>query len=340
MTSSDLSDIEHVRQRASMYIGNTGFFGLIHYLVYAVNDLLLRNPTHVSLTHKAGSFTLESDVDLMVEETESGDLYPFERFRKGDERVGYEAVVTALSETLDIEATCSGKRWKLKYERGHRCLLEVTEAKQPAGARLCFVPDGSIFTIESISLYNFHSYLKRISFLHPTVRFNLTSDGSTTTYCSRNGIRDMFEAVAAPYQLLHEPIHFRETEGELDLEFIFAFHSWTQDCCWSFINKGRAVEGGTHEEGLVDGLSDLREALKMPDATEPYRNGVVGIMSLSYPNVVWEGCIKAKIGEPTLRPAVQKLVASGSLDWLNEHPEVKQQLNDMQTFQFPDVWQR
>ncbi len=64
----------------------------------------------------------------------------------------------------------------------------------------------------------------------------------------------------------------------------------------------------------------------------------MGVMFIRSPNVIWDGCIKAKIGEPKLRPAVRQLVASGALAWLNEHPDVRRQLHDMQSFQFPDVW--
>jgi hypothetical protein len=113
VTSSTLSDIEHVRRRAPMYLGDTGFFGLLHYLVCSINSLVSRNPSHVSLTHASGRFRVEADVDLAIGQNDTGDVSPFERFRKGDSSRGWEPVITALSDSLVVNATSSGKRWEI-----------------------------------------------------------------------------------------------------------------------------------------------------------------------------------------------------------------------------------
>ncbi len=44
MIGEHLSDVEHVRKRPGMYIGDTKFFGFIHYLVASVNFFLYRKP--------------------------------------------------------------------------------------------------------------------------------------------------------------------------------------------------------------------------------------------------------------------------------------------------------
>jgi DNA gyrase/topoisomerase IV subunit B len=61
-------------------------------------------------------------------------------------------------------------------------------------------------------------------------------------------------------------------------------------------------------------------------------------MSVRYPDTVWEGCIKAKIGNPELRGMVRQLVVQHSVNWLDCHPDVAEQLRLLQTFQFPDAW--
>jgi DNA gyrase/topoisomerase IV subunit B len=84
-------------------------------------------------------------------------------------------------------------------------------------------------------------------------------------------------------------------------------------------------------------MMDFRKKLDRGDRDDPLNNGVVGIMSLLYPNVVWQGCIKAKIGDPKLTAIVRRLVATESLNWIHDHPNVAAQIRDIQTFQFPDV---
>jgi DNA gyrase/topoisomerase IV subunit B len=61
-------------------------------------------------------------------------------------------------------------------------------------------------------------------------------------------------------------------------------------------------------------------------------------MSLQYPHTVWEGCIKAKIGNPELRGMVCKLVVQRAAEWLQSRPEIAEQLRHLETFQFPDAW--
>jgi DNA gyrase/topoisomerase IV subunit B len=318
-----------------MYLGSTGFLGLFNYLACPIRSLVARHPRHVSLTHESGRFRVEGDVDLAIAHDATGDVLPFERFRRVDGR-GCEPLVTALSTSLIVEAISSGKRWEVAYTHGGRTSLAVTDDERPAYSRWTFVPDTSFFAVESLSLYNFHSYFRRMSYLCPNVRFDLTLDGSTTTYFSRAGIRDMFDAVSAPCQLLHEPVHFQKTLDDLALECVFAFHSGTDDRCWAFLNRTWATEGGTHEEGLVRGFDDVRAALQMPAANDGRRNGVLGIMSLTYPKVVWQGCRRAAIHDPVLGLLVREIIAQGAAEWLRSHPAIESQLHALIPFQFPD----
>ncbi len=99
-----------------------------------------------------------------------------------------------------------------------------------------------------------------------------------------------------PYQLMNTPIHIEASEGRLRLELVFAYHSWTEDWRWCFINNGRAVQGGSHEKGLRDAFGQIHEKLKLRRNPKRGRNGIVALMSVIYPNVVWGGCIKARIG--------------------------------------------
>jgi DNA gyrase/topoisomerase IV subunit B len=148
----------------------------------------------------------------------------------------------------------------------------------------------------------------------------------------------MFAAAAAPYQILDESVHFRHVDGELDLEIVWGFHSWRGDVIWSFINKGRAVEGGTHDQGLAAALRSLRTK---PGVFKPQRsapNGIIAIMSILYPGAVWEGCLKARLGSKELRPLVRKTVVEQSLRWLDAHEPARQQLREIQPFQFADLW--
>ncbi len=61
-------------------------------------------------------------------------------------------------------------------------------------------------------------------------------------------------------------------------------------------------------------------------------------MSILYPSAIWVGCLKAKIDNDELRPLVRRTVVEQSLKWIEEHPQVADQLREIQTFHFPDSW--
>lgn len=336
----ELSTIEAVRKRPAMYVGSTAFFGFINYLVCPIALLLGQRPTRVSISPSENQFTVESDVALPIEETSSGRISPFEEIPNLGQGHGFEGtVLNALSERLMVEVQNEHRTENLAYRRGFRESRHGT-SREPSRPRttLTFEPDASIFTVTDLSPAIFKSYLRRLSFLHRGVRFSISFGEETEEFYAERGVVDLFAAVSAPYQLLHEPIHIVAEDGPLQLEAVFAFHSWKERGLWCFINNGRAVEGGTHEKGLDDALDQIYREFKLLKMPKAHRNGVVGIMSIRYPNAVFEGCIKARIGNPELRGMVCKLVATGASIWLQSRPDVARQLQDMQTFQFPEAW--
>ena len=335
-----LDGIEAIRLRPAMYIGSTEFFGFIQYLVCPVALLLSRHPTQLKVSVGEGGFRIESDVAVPLERTAKGRLAPFEEFKPFEHDHGFEAtVLNALSESLSIEIRQDGRCDALEYRRGV-CLSHVTKECGPNGPNtvLQFVPDSTILTVTTLSPAIFTSYLRRLSFLHPDVRFWLDAGNASQVFHAQRGLVDLFASVSAPYQFLHAPIQIFAQEGSAKLEAVFAYHSSNENALWCFINNGRAVEGGTHEMGLLDAIKQLHRKLKLPKAHKSQRNGVVGVMSLQYPGAVWEGCVKAKIGNPELRPLVCDWIVRQTMEWIRARPDVAAHLQHLQTFQFPEAW--
>lgn len=321
-----------------MYIGTTGFFGLVHYFVSAINLLLERSPKWIAVEAIGDGFRIRSDANLGIERNESNELIPFEKFKKAKHGLGLDGpMLNALSSRLIVRTEHDGSMLRLTYEKGRR--IEQSESHGDSNeTEIEFSPDYSIFTISHFSPYNFDSYFRRISFLNPSTVFSFTENNTTRHYHSPTGIRGMFDCIASPYQILHEPIHFRHVEGKLDLEIVWGYHSWQGDVVWSFINKGRAVEGGTHDQGLVAAFRSMPKEIGICAPDHSPQNGIVAIMSIMYPNAIWEGCLKAKIGSKELGPLVHKTVVEQSLKWIDSHPGVRDQMAEMQTFHFPDMW--
>ena len=329
-----LSHIELVRLRPGMYVGGTDFFALINYLVCPFNLLLSHKAQKIDVAVDDTGFHIQSDAELTIEQKD-GRLIPFEYFTNALGH-GFEGpVLTALSEFLIIRTINKGKIWSAEYRQGQRVLFKVHQNDSLSNStKMRFAPDLSIFSVSHVSKFVFDSYFRRISHLYKGVQFRLTVGASTIEYYSENGILEMFQAFSTPFQLLHEPIHIHASYGVLRLELVFAFHSWRQNWVLPFVNNGRAVEGGTHETGLMAAFEDLSEQI----TSKKLGNGVIAIMSIIYPDVVWEGCIKREIVDEKLHSIIKDLVVEHSLAWVKNRPDVAKQLAAMQIFQFPELW--
>lgn len=336
----EFNTIEGVRKRPAMYLGSTDFFGFIQYLVCPVALLLGHRASRIVITAEAGRFVIESDVAIPFEETTGGRIGPFEAITWLGGGHGFEAMVlNAASERLEVDVRGGGRLTEFVFCRGTREFHRETVSEgDVSSTTLRFSPDPSILTITHIAPAIFKSYLRRLSYLHRGVLFSLAVGGELHEFRSEQGLRDLFAAISAPYQLLHEPIHIEQEQGSLRLEAVLAYHGWKEDGLWCFINNGRAIEGGTHERGLREALNRLGRVLELTDRPKGDRNGVVGILSVHYPDAAWEGCVKSKVSNPELRPMVRELILQGATEWRRKHPDMAEQLRSIEPFRFPAAW--
>src|SRR5262245_65548656 len=141
-----LSDLEHVRERPSMYIGDTTVRGL-HHLVFEVVD----NSTDEAMAGDATTVSVSINVDGSITVEDDGRGIPVEKHEQLSEEMGREVstlegvmtvlkfggkfqkgayqtsgglhgvgvtVVNFLSEWCEVEVARDGAIWHQEYERG------------------------------------------------------------------------------------------------------------------------------------------------------------------------------------------------------------------------------
>ena len=223
MSLNHLSDVEHVRERPGMYIGSRGFFGLVHYLVDATNLILQHRPTKLAISTDGSEFTFGSDTTIPMSRNATGKIFPFEVFKKdGNAKVSHGPLLTALSESFSYSERHSRTNY-FSSRNGVRDDEAPRECPEEYASFIRFAPDRTIFDCLSISDYVFKSYLKRMSFLFPKVTFRFDYDGNAQEFYSERGIPDMFDGLAGPFQLLHEPIQLSATKEDLQLSLSLHF---------------------------------------------------------------------------------------------------------------------
>jgi DNA gyrase subunit B len=320
-----ISGIESIRLRPGMYVGSTAYVGLIHYVAEPVT-MLLREPsraTWLDVSETGIGYVVESDGAIRIEEVKGNKIRVFEFLEPPE--CGDAVILNALSEYLDVCASASGAGHRLRFERGVRKAHEKGESADTR-TRLAFAPDPSIFESTKLSSAVIESFLRRLSYMHPAVRFRYLDKDGTREYHAPAGIAQLFQALASPVQLVSSPVHIRAAEQSLRLELIFAYHSWNQNTLCCFINTVRAVGGGTHEKGLADAFEKLPPLLGVRRFPYDEHNGVVAVMSIDYPKATKVGPQHERIENPELRDMVSRLVVRGVIEHVAARPDLAREL--------------
>ena len=288
---------DSVRRRPSMYVGGTdlgGYVTLIHGLVRE----LLRTGT------RDLRWSRDGDADVLTFDGPPPDFGRVCGLRNGDWAYAGPGddptldlcVADALSEDLRIVRDADRNAIRLRVRK-------------------------TILTETGVTAEAVRSYFRRLAHLNPGVRFTADHGGPPRDYAS-HGMIDLVRDVAAPLQLLDEPLAGDFVRDDAAIDFAFAFHSGSDDFVHSFAAHGRTPDGGTHEDGLLRAIADVRRELGVLEAL-----GVVAALHVrSAPDLRFAGCLRSRVDTPRLFEAVRGGVRELVGRQLGRRPELRDSL--------------
>ncbi|WOH37200.1 DNA topoisomerase IV subunit B [Thalassotalea fonticola] len=268
----------------------------------------------------------------------SGDNY---QFSGGLHGVGI-SVVNALSNRVEVTVKRNQQVFEMAFEHGEKVsdLTVVGEVgKRNTGTRVRFWPDASYFDSHKFSVSKLIHILKAKAVLCPglNIKFNDKVSNTKHQWCYQNGLKDyLVEALKGYVSLPEEPFigAFTSTHEAVD---------WA--VCWlpeggesvgeSYVNLIPTIQGGTHVNGLRQGLLDsMREFCE-------FRNLIPRGLKLT-PDDIWDKCsyiLSVKIQDPQFAGQTKERLSSRQCAafvsgvvkdsfslWLNEHTEIAEAL--------------
>ncbi|MBO5318418.1 MAG: DNA topoisomerase (ATP-hydrolyzing) subunit B [Ruminococcus sp.] len=355
-----LEGLEAVRKRPGMYIGSTGTGGL-HHLVYeivdnSIDEALAGYCTEINVEILAGDIIRVSDngrgIPVGIHQKEGISaatvvytiLHAGGKFGGGGYKVSGglhgvgASVVNALSEWLELTVKDGEHVWFQRFERGNyseqlKAIGDTTET----GTSVMFKADGEIF---EDTVYNYETLLNRLreqAFLNAGVKIVFTDKRDSENIQSEvlhyeGGIRQFVEFLNEKRgkPLTEEIIYVSGKQGDAFAEIALQYNDTYNETIFSFANNIHTKDGGTHETGFKSaitrvvndygkkmGLLKDKEKLSGDDV----REGLTAVISVKLTECEFEGQTKGRLGNPEVKPFVDKLIQEKLMNYLEENPD-------------------
>ena len=355
-----LSDLEHVRERPAMYIGDTDIKGL-HHLVYEVVDNSMDEAMAgfakaISVTiNTEGSVTVEDDGrgipparHAQLSEQLGRDVSTLEgvmtvlKFGGKFEKKAYQTssglygvgvtVVNFLSQWCEVEVYREGHVWTQAYERG----VATGPVKQGSptkrhGTKTIFKPDGAIFPTTKFSFDTLYRRMQELAFLNSGIRIKFldqrNNEGDEFYY--ERGIIQFVEYLNRASDAVHPDVILIDGEAD-NVGFKIALQYSTEytENLQSYVNNVHTIEGGTHVSGFRAALTRTinnygKKENLFKDLTptgDDVREGLTAVISLRVPNPQFGGQTKTKLGNIEIEGLINTAVGEAMQKYLEENP--------------------
>lgn len=272
------------------------------------------------------------------------------------------SVVNALSEWVEIENCNEGKKYTERFERGHvaRPFEYVGSSNGEHGLYVRFKPDPTIFEEVVLDYSTVMNRLREQSFLNAGVKIVLRDERgnfeeneeesteetkikygpSEVVLCYEGGIKSFVEHLNNTRRLamIHsDVIYMKVDKGDSVAEVAIQYNDSYNETLMSFANNMHTIEGGTHETGFKQALTNVmndyaHKAKILKDdeklSGEDTREGLCAIISVKLTDAQFESQTKAKLGNSEMRTLVAGLLNEKLTEYFEEHPATAKAILD------------
>ena len=236
------------------------------------------------------------------------------------------SVVNALSEWLKLTVKDGTHVHYQEFHRGDysepiRIIGDTTET----GTTVEFKADPEIFT--ETTEYDYETLLKRLreqAFLNGGIRIIFRDERDPENVQEEilhyeGGIRQFVEYLHEKRgleSLSKDVIYVSGMDGDSFAEIALQYNDSYNEMILSFANNIHTADGGTHEVGFRSALTKVineygKKFGLLKDGTkllgEDVREGLTAIISVKLTECEFEGQTKGRLGNPSVRPFVEKL---------------------------------
>ncbi len=353
-----VENLEAVRKRPGMYIGDTNSKGLHHLVKEIVDNSIDEHLAgHASKIH----VTLNADNSVVVEDNGRGipvDIHPKTKKsavetvftvlhaggKFGGENSGYKmsgglhgvgsSVVNALSEYLEVTIWKGKKEYNIKFTQGGSKSTGLKEigATKKQGTRVSFKPDNQMFSTINLKGSEISQRLKELAYLNPGVNIEFVDNKNETkeTYHYPEGISAYVEKIAESQKSITKVYGFESSNDKIQLKVAFKYTTSNQENIHSFVNNIITPEGGSHETAfktaLTKAVNEYSSNNKLQQGGKPLegndiREGLYTVISIYLVEELlqFEGQTKSKLSSNQARAYAEQVIYENIKHYLNSN---------------------
>jgi len=350
-----LKDLEAVKKRPAMYIGDTSTRGL-HHLVYevvdnSIDEALAGFCSFISVTiHKNNSITVidngrgipvdihekegKSALEVVMTVLHAGGKFDKQTYRVsgGLHGVGI-SVVNALSEFIEVEIKRDNKIYSQRYEFGKPTSgVEEKGTCNDSGTKIKFLPDKEIFENIDFQFDILSNRLRELAFLNKNLKIEIKDERTEKekSFLYEGGVKSFVKYLNKNKTSLHiQPIFFEKKQGNTYVEAALQYNSSYIENILTFVNNINTIEGGTHLSGFKTALTrvinDYIKKSKISDLSlsgADVREGLSAVISIKIPEPQFEGQTKTKLGNSRIKGIVDSIVTDNLKTFFEENPSI------------------
>lgn len=353
-----VGDIERVRRRPAMWIGDTGVQGLHQLLWFVIGAHLNR---HLSGASDHITVRLDSDGSVTVESNDIGNtnesrILPSvlqnrlttvgatcETSRNSYRAAGiwddeFLYATNALSSRLVAEVHSSDLYYRQEYKMGILVFSRRGTGNGNIGVTTTFWPDDTIFDALAFDIDLVAEQARSTCYLNPNLTINVvdarTMTADSHTFHFAHGLVSCVDRLDENQDLLTPTIAIVRSVGTTKIDIALRYVSGNRERVLSFANNYRTVDGGEHQRGfsiaLAQSMNEFarNEGLLTNGAMSEsiISAGLTAVISIWLLEPQFENAIKAVLTNKAVRAQVGMVVTEGVVAHFQTAPDLWKRL--------------
>ena len=287
-----------------------------------------------------------SGVELILTKLHAGGKFSNKnyQFSGGLHGVGI-SVVNALSTRVEVRVKRDGNEYAMAFADGFKAselAVVGSVGKRNTGTSVHFWPDPKYFDSPKFSVSRLKHVLKAKAVLCPglAVSFLDEASGERSEWHYEDGLRSyLIDTVGDALRLPEAPFHGSLASAREAVDWaLFWLPEGGESVQESYVNLIPTAQGGTHVNGLRQGLLDairefcefrnlLPRGLKL--APEDVWERIAFVLSMKMQEPQFSGQTKERLSSREAAAFVAGVVKDAFSLWLNAHPELGQQIAEL-----------